>query len=265
MTFVTMRWVQQNALDVFKAPKTVLAFMAMKAHFDDGTAAWPAMDTIAVECGLSVRTVQRAIMQLVDMGYLELGQQDFSRVDPRTGRQVRNDRRTTVWNVICKTPRLELEAETVEEPNGDGMAACVRYARRASTKGPGSERSGKAEPVCENVTPCGTEMSPRDEAPGNERGDISARNPAKMSPNIQEIHINPSAPTGHLPASGANPGEDTKPKPDDSPGPTRLEAERWLGAETAPVARDDSPLTPSDEEDLVCRALERGWSLDPAM
>ena len=209
MTFVTMRWVQEHALDVFKAPKTVLAYLAMKAHFDDGTAAWPSMETIATECGLSVRTVQRSIDQLVDMGWLELGEQDFSRIDPRTGRQVRADRRTVVWNVVCRQACPDLmRSETVEETRrDDGMGACMRHAREVADRRredraepSGTPAAGPADAIDDgNVTPCDAKKSPRQPGPETPRGDISAGNPAKMSPNIQEIHTYPSAPTEHLP------------------------------------------------------------------
>lgn len=243
MTFVTMRWVQEHALDVFKATKTVLAYLAMKAHFDDGTAAWPAMETIATECGLSVRTVQRSIDQLVDVGYLELGQQDFSRIDPRTGRQVRADRRTVVWNVVCRSSAGSdlMGAEPVEEQRrDDGMETCVRHARTVAER----RRTVPAADDCRNVTPCDAEMSPRDSGTEDARGDIFARNPAKMSPNIQEIHYYPSAPSGHLPTGASHAKTEKSREPDAVPAsdapPGDGDVIRWTPA--PPLPDDDDPV-----------------------
>ena len=52
MTVVTMVWVQEHVHEVRNATKAVLSYLAFKAHYDDGTAAWPAIGTIAGACGL---------------------------------------------------------------------------------------------------------------------------------------------------------------------------------------------------------------------
>ena len=102
MTVVTMVWVQEHVHEVRNATKAVLSYLAFKAHYDDGTAAWPAIGTIAGACGLSEKTVQRSIDQLLDLGLLEPGQQTFSAINPKTGKPVRRNYQTVVWNVICK-------------------------------------------------------------------------------------------------------------------------------------------------------------------
>ena len=53
MTVVTMVWVQEHVHEVRNATKAVLSYLAFKARYDDGTAAWPAIGTIAGACGLS--------------------------------------------------------------------------------------------------------------------------------------------------------------------------------------------------------------------
>ena len=83
MTVVTMVWVQEHVHEVRNATKAVLSYLAFKAHYDDGTAAWPAIGTIAGACGLSEKTVQRSIDQLLDLGLLEPGQQTFSAINPK--------------------------------------------------------------------------------------------------------------------------------------------------------------------------------------
>ena len=56
MTVVTMVWVQEHVHEVRNATKAVLSYLAFKARYDDGTAAWPAIGTIAGACGLSEKT-----------------------------------------------------------------------------------------------------------------------------------------------------------------------------------------------------------------
>lgn len=83
MTVVTMVWVQEHVHEVRNATKAVLSYLAFKARYDDGTAAWPAIGTIAGACGLSEKTVQRSIDQLLDLGLIEPGQQNFSAINPK--------------------------------------------------------------------------------------------------------------------------------------------------------------------------------------
>ncbi|NEG89818.1 helix-turn-helix domain-containing protein [Bifidobacterium aerophilum] len=229
MTTYTMVWVQKHVHDVRNSTKTVLAYLAFRAHFDDGTASWPSIATIAADCGIDERTVQRAIKELVDKGYLELGQQGFSAFNPKTGKQVRADRRSVVWNVILKDSGIE--AEDVEETSERGIVSCVRHARKAAARraavdetsdeaGPnGSEplpdKMSPREDVRsgQNVTPCPTS----NDVDNSGVSDILSKKPDKMSPNNTSNIHNPSAPTGHLPASGATPIEDGIPQPGETP------------------------------------------------
>ncbi|MBT1160942.1 helix-turn-helix domain-containing protein [Bifidobacterium sp. SO1] len=226
MTTYTMVWVQKHVHDVRNSTKTVLAYLAFRAHFDDGTASWPSIATIAADCGIDERTVQRAIKELVDKGYLELGQQGFSAFNPKTGKQVRADRRSVVWNVILKDSGIE--AEDVEETSERGIMSCVRHARKAAAR-----RAAAAETTLDTAGSNGSEplpdkMSPREDARSGQNvtpcpisndvdnsgvSDILSKKPDKMSPNNTSNIHNPSAPTGHLPASGATPIEDGIPQP----------------------------------------------------
>lgn len=43
---------------------------------DDGTAAWPAIETISARAGISERTAQRAIRELVELGELEVAEKE---------------------------------------------------------------------------------------------------------------------------------------------------------------------------------------------
>lgn len=239
MTVVTMVWVQEHVHEVRNATKAVLSYLAFKAHYDDGTAAWPAIGTIAGACGLSEKTVQRSIDQLLDLGLIEPGQQNFSAINPKTGEPVRRNYQTIVWNVICKESNLP--TEPCEDPSASKVRAAMKRAERAKAKmsplnqtdqndGESSDKmSGTADrkqtkrtkakmsplknggnkpilTVFDKMSPLETQSGKDD---GNE--DKMSKNLDKMSPNNTLKYNYPSLPTGELPASGKRPtGEDGK-------------------------------------------------------
>ena len=239
MTVVTMVWVQEHVHEVRNATKAVLSYLAFKARYDDGTAAWPAIGTIAGACGLSEKTVQRSIDQLLDLGLIEPGQQNFSAINPKTGEPVRRNYQTIVWNVICKESNLP--TEPCEDPSASKVRAAMKRAERAKAKmsplnqtdqndGESSDKmSGTADrkqtkrakakmsplknggnkPILtdfDKMSPLETQSGKND---GNE--DKMSKNLDKMSPNNTLKYNYPSLPTGELPASGKRPtGEDGK-------------------------------------------------------
>ena len=239
MTVVTMVWVQEHVHEVRNATKAVLSYLAFKARYDDGTAAWPAIGTIAGACGLSEKTVQRSIDQLLDLGLIEPGQQNFSAINPQTGEPVRRNYQTIVWNVICKESNLP--TEPCEDPSASKVRAAMKRAERAKAKmsplnqtdqndGESSDKmSGTADrkqtkrakakmsplknggnkPILtdfDKMSPLETQSGKND---GNE--DKMSKNLDKMSPNNTLKYNYPSLPTGELPASGKRPGgEDGK-------------------------------------------------------
>lgn len=239
MTVVTMVWVQEHVHEVRNATKAVLSYLAFKARYDDGTAAWPAIGTIAGACGLSEKTVQRSIDQLLDLGLIEPGQQNFSAINPKTGEPVRRNYQTIVWNVICKESNLP--TEPCEDPSASKVRAAMKRAERAKAKmsplnqtdwndGESSDKmSGTADrkqtrrakakmsplknggnkpilTVFDKMSPLETQSGKDD---GNE--DKMSKNLDKMSPNNTLKYNYPSLPTGELPASGKRPtGEDGK-------------------------------------------------------
>ena len=239
MTVVTMVWVQEHVHEVRNATKAVLSYLAFKAHYDDGTAAWPAIGTIAGACGLSEKTVQRSIDQLLDLGLLEPGQQTFSAINPKTGKPVRRNYQTVVWNVICKESNLP--TEPFEDRNASKVRAAMKRADKAKAKMPSPEPEGgeddgredkmsgfsdgsqpeetkakmsplenvENKPVSSNLP----KMSPLERQGGEGDGseDKMSKNLDKMSPNNTLKYNYPSLPTGELPASGKRPtGEETK-------------------------------------------------------
>lgn len=239
MTVVTMVWVQEHVHEVRNATKAVLSYLAFKARYDDGTAAWPAIGTIAGACGLSEKTVQRSIDQLLDLGLIEPGQQNFSAINPKTGEPVRRNYQTIVWNVVCKESNLP--TEPCEDPSASKVRAAMKRAERAKAKmsplnqtdqndGESSDKmSGTADrkqtrrakakmsplknggnkPILTDFD----KMSPLETQSGKDDGneDKMSKNLDKMSPNNTLKYNYPSLPTGELPASGKRPtGEDGK-------------------------------------------------------
>ena len=239
MTVVTMVWVQEHVHEVRNATKAVLSYLAFKARYDDGTAAWPAIGTIAGACGLSEKTVQRSIDQLLDLGLIEPGQQNFSAINPKTGEPVRRNYQTIVWNVICKESNLP--TEPCEDPSASKVRAAMKRAERAKAKmsplnqtdqndGESSDKmSGTADKkqtkrAKAKMSPLknggnkpiltdSDKMSPLESQDGTNDvvEDKMSEKLDKMSPNNTLKYNYPSLPTGELPASGKRPtGEDGK-------------------------------------------------------
>ena len=239
MTVVTMVWVQEHVHEVRNATKAVLSYLAFKARYDDGTAAWPAIGTIAGACGLSEKTVQRSIDQLLDLGLIEPGQQNFSAINPKTGEPVRRNYQTIVWNVICKESNLP--TEPCEDPSASKVRAAMKRAERAKAKmsplnqtdqndGESSDKmSGTADKkqtkrAKAKMSPLknggnkpiltdSDKMSPLESQDGTNDvvEDKMSEKLDKMSPDNTLKYNYPSLPTGELPASGKRPtGEDGK-------------------------------------------------------
>lgn len=206
MTVVTMVWVQEHVHEVRNATKAVLSYLAFKARYDDGTAAWPAIGTIAGACGLSEKTVQRSIDQLLDLGLIEPGQQNFSAINPKTGEPVRRNYQTIVWNVICKESNLP--TEPCEDPSASKVRAAMKRAERAKAK-MSPLKNGGNKPILTDSD----KMSPLESQDGTNDvvEDKMSEKLDKMSPNNTLKYNYPSLPTGELPASGKRPtGEDEK-------------------------------------------------------
>lgn len=206
MTVVTMVWVQEHVHEVRNATKAVLSYLAFKARYDDGTAAWPAISTIAGACGLSEKTVQRSIDQLLDLGLIEPGQQNFSAINPKTGEPVRRNYQTIVWNVICKESNLP--TEPCEDPSASKVRAAMKRAERAKAK-MSPLKNGGNKPILTDSD----KMSPLESQDGTNDvvEDKMSEKLDKMSPNNTLKYNYPSLPTGELPASGKRPtGEDGK-------------------------------------------------------
>ncbi|MFZ4843005.1 helix-turn-helix domain-containing protein [Mycetocola saprophilus] len=89
----------------------VLIKLANRAH-PDGAHAWCSVPTLANELECSTRTIQRAIRELLDGGFLREG-------DQREVRHVRVDRRPTVYDLVLEAP-ASAQTHSDREPGTGG-------------------------------------------------------------------------------------------------------------------------------------------------
>jgi hypothetical protein len=80
-----MSWVWDHSQAEGNARLVLLAIADNAGH--DGRDAWPSQETLARKCRVSVRTVRRAIKELVDLGELEVQKYAGPVVDGRDGRR----------------------------------------------------------------------------------------------------------------------------------------------------------------------------------
>ena len=222
----------------------VLTYLAYRAYYADGRAAWPSLDTIASACFISRATVIRSISLLMELGYVAEGNQSFNAIDPETGNPKRVNYRTTVYDVLVENFRA-VESESDERK---------RDANRSPSQGSQNETPGK---TAENRrSGRGLKMRPLD-AGDEARGLIlhaqGSQNETQLTNNQQ---TNPSK---NLPAGGETSDGDGH---DDGRTPER-DADRAAVPEPTP---DPSPATP-DDVDRVLDALaacrrKRGLSTD---
>lgn len=101
--------------DVKGITKFVLVYLARRAYYDDGAAAWPSVETIAFNCGCCERTVIRSLQELERKGYIRPGDQEMSARNPRTRKPIAKGHRSRVWDVIMDGDR---PVENIEERPG---------------------------------------------------------------------------------------------------------------------------------------------------
>lgn len=101
MSWVAREWVVEEARLRCENPSqfTVLLALADKAR-EDGTNAYPAVDTIAAYALVSGRSVQRRLDELQALGLIRPG-------DPKTVAHIRSDRRPMVWDLAVPGERVE--------------------------------------------------------------------------------------------------------------------------------------------------------------
>lgn len=254
---------------VTPAAGAVLTYLAYRAHYEDGRCAWPSVETIAECCFISVKTVQRSIALLIELGYVrENPNQQWNQLNPETGEWKRKGYRTVVYDVL--TERMTT-VRTPREERARDRAAMSEVA--AGPEGAGG--------VGQNVAPDGSleiqgnhdadRMSPLMDGSGQNVRE-SGQNVALLTSDKQL----PPTPTGCPPASGESPkqeddrsGEDTGREPGAAPAADAGGDARRVCAHLA-GARRAAGLTCPDAtgRDLaaVARLLERvraGGSADP--
>jgi len=245
---------------VTPAAGAVLTYLAYRAHYEDGRCAWPSVETIAECCFISVKTVQRSIALLIELGYVrENPNQQWNQLNPETGEWKRKGYRTVVYDVL--TERMTT-VRTPREERARDRAAMSEVA--AGPEGAGG--------VGQNVAPDGSleiqgnhdadRMSPLMDGSGQNVRE-SGQNVALLTSDKQL----PPTPTGYPPASGESPeqgdgrsGEDTGRGPGVAPTSDAGGDARRVCAHLAGVRRAAGLTCPdATGRDLaaVARLLER--------
>ena len=227
MSNIALSWAYK--CHVGNAPaKAVLVYLADRAS-DDGTAAFPKIDTIVAVTEFSESSVRKSLRLLQERGFIRKGDQRYARIGTK-GRDrlpqycqivwdlaVESDPATLVWieethrserdpsTMGGKDPAAEIvprNKETCElvEGNVENKPIPSTVPRTGLEKQARSAKMSNREPAPHVVhtqpcTTCSASPVPRTELPY--KGLTQQANPPSF----------PSAPTGHLPASGATAGE----------------------------------------------------------
>ncbi|OZG62559.1 zinc finger protein [Bifidobacterium lemurum] len=204
MTAGTMEKVYRLHDDrVTPAAGAVLAYLAYRAYYANGRASWPAIDTISDACFIHRKTVLRAIDLLIELKYLEVAEnQQWNAVDSETGMPKRKNYRTKVYNVLVEN-FVHVEDEGKEEADdrtdAKALAAGENTVGQNVTPAKTAESSKKHDGT--ECHPC----MPDDHAEEDRMSPESGQNVTQLTNTPTNNY--PSAPTGHLPASGATSAE----------------------------------------------------------
>lgn len=195
------------------AQKAVLLYLADRAQ-EDGSCAWPSVMRIRVATELSERSVRAALKALCERGLIVPGDQRHAALG-RNNTVVPRNRRSRVWDLCMDVPvesfdGVQCSADVERRLRGEEGAERApghRGGDDVPTDAPtdGSAGGGGSAPVgagvgCTSCTPDGGGADRVGCRSCMSRGAGAAPKP-KTKP------INPSAPTGHLPASGAIPSD----------------------------------------------------------
>ena len=224
--------------------KSVLVYLADRAD-DDGTAAYPKIATIVNVTELSERTVRAALKTLQERGFIRRGDQRYARIG-KGGRNRLPQYCQVVWDLAVETDPATLtwvrETHAAERDpatmGGSVDPAASTVAENGESKDVLPEDVG-TKPIPSTANPAGLENEP-EPALQIPQGQLcksrraSSANPAPPALQIPQgciykdktLQVNPpsepfpSAPTGHLPASGATAAKDGKNDADDADGRT---------------------------------------------
>ena len=203
--------------------KAVLVYLADRAS-DDGTAAFPKIETIVNVTELSERTVRSSLRTLQERGFIRRGDQRYARLG-RGGRDRLPQYCQVVWDLAVESDPSTLEwiKEThAAEHDLSTMGGTVDPA--ASTVMENSEskyvlpENVETKPISSTANAAGLEndTEPALQMPQHQHCKSrtpSTANAAGLQYKDKTLQVNPpskpfpSAPTGHLPASGATTGK----------------------------------------------------------
>ena len=202
--------------------KAVLLYLADRAR-EDGTCAWPSVMHISIVTELSVSSVKTALRKLRERGLIVPGDQRHAALG-RNNTIIPRNRRSKVWDL-----RLNIPIESFEDvESAEEVERRLREEKREKERAGKDEFAGPAtdpEPEnhaeslgCRRCTPedkadeslgcrrC-TPENKADETLGCRR--CTSRGAGGV-PKPKSITHYPSAPTGHLPASGETPTAETE-------------------------------------------------------
>lgn len=282
--------------------KAVLVYLADRAS-DDGTAAFPKIGTIVAVTELSERTVRSSLKTLQERGFIRRGDQRYARL-ARGGRDRLPQYCQIVWDLAVESDPATLEwiNEThAEERDPATMGKTVDPAASTVTENDESKdvlpKNVETKPIPSSANLAGLEKDRKQHCKSRTS---SSANPAGPALQISQgciykdktLQVNPpskpsfpSAPTGHLPASGATADEEmneTEQQPDDgelaeaagrvlasldeqraergltTPKPTRTDRKAVIGLYRRLVAQGTQWPTVA-MVDAICFAMNGDW------
>ena len=207
--------------------KAVLVYLADRAD-DDGTAAYPKIATIVNITELSERTVRTALKTLQERGFIRRGDQRYARLG-KGGRNRLPQYCQIVWDLAVESDPSTLEwikeTHTAEhDPKTMGNTvdpAASTIMENGESKDVLPENAG-TKPIPSTANLAGLEKGPEPalQIPQGQHCESctpSTANAAGLLYKDKTLQVNPpskpsfpSAPTGHLPASGAAAAEKNK-------------------------------------------------------
>lgn len=207
--------------------KAVLVYLADRAD-DDGTAAYPKIATIVNVTELSERTVRTALKTLQERGFILRGDQRYARLG-KGGRNRLPQYCQIVWDLAVESDPSTLEwikeTHTAEhDPKTMGNTvdpAASTIMENGESKDVLPENAG-TKPIPSTANLAGLEKGPEPalQIPQGQHCESctpSTANAAGLLYKDKTLQVNPpskpsfpSAPTGHLPASGAAAAEKNK-------------------------------------------------------
>lgn len=212
--------------------KAVLVYLADRAD-DDGTAAYPKIATIVNVTELSERTVRAALKTLQERGFIRRGDQRYARLG-KGGRNRLPQYCQIVWDLAVESDPSTLEwikeTHTAEhDPKTMGNTvdpAASTIMENGESKDVLPENAGtKPIPSTANLAGLENDSEPALQIPQGQHCESCTPSTANAAPPALQISqgciykdktllVNPpskpsfpSAPTGHLPASGATAAE----------------------------------------------------------